>query len=724
MLNSTSPAVRFGLRIALPALLVLAGTIVTVLVSLNQMAGVVNRTESALTHRSAEAAIQTVLRRRGQVHRDYAEWDDATRRLYGVVDPDFVRETFHSASATQSFFDTAYVLDEAGRTVVAVRRGEAIDVPVEEAFSPAIRTLMQGLADNGRTYEVRTGFVAGAWGLAAVSVGPIVPASVDFPNPPARSRYLVFGRAFAGTAADFLAQEYLIDGLRIVPPSEAPDDHLEIVDPEDKILAALTWSPGQLGSQAQAHIGPAVHLMLGLIVVIVASLVLFAMRGLDRIRKGENSARHAAGHDALTSLPNRGALLNGLDARIRAVRDGNPAWLIFLDLDGFKEVNDSYGHAVGDRLLRNVAAGLRSVVVDRMVARVGGDEFAILSRPGESVDAASDIGRLLIRYFSQPFDIDGRTIFIGTSIGIAAVETPSETADEILRRADTAMYQAKEQGRNRIFVYDPSLDAKRQERIDIAADLGRALRAGELEIAYQPIFDAEQSDIVGAEALVRWTRNGKEVVPARIFIPIAEETGLIDDLGAWVLRQACRDARAWSGIYIAVNVSPAQLRNPSFEILVQRVLAETGLQPKRLELEVTETYLISNPVQAGHSINAIRNLGVSIVLDDFGTGYSSIGYLRSFAFDKMKLDRSLLAGIASDQHAQRFLQATVAMADSLGIGIVAEGVENENEAMLLRIAGCREFQGYHFGAPAPAAELSRRLDAQSERGGRPSTVRA
>ena len=301
---------------------------------------------------------------------------------------------------------------------------------------------------------------------------------------------------------------------------------------------------------------------------------------------------------------------------------------------------------------------------------------------------------------------------------------PDAAAEEVLRRADIAMYRAKEQGRNRIVVFEPAFDAEREERVAIAADLGRALREGELELLYQPVFDAEQHTIIGAEALVRWIKNGEEVVPAQVFIPIAEETGLIDDLGAWALRHACRDARAWASIYVAVNVSPAQLRNPNFEILVQRALSETGLQPSRLELEVTETYLVSNPVQAGQSINAIRALGVQMALDDFGTGYSSIGYLRSFAFDKMKLDRSLIEGIATDQRAQRFLQATVALAESLGINIVAEGVENEDEARLLKIAGVRQFQGYHFAPPCPASELGRMLDTQSEHGGRSAFARS
>ena len=723
MAKPMPPSLRFGLRIALPAVIILIGTVIAVLVSLNQMAGVVNQTENVLTHRSAEAALQTVLRRLGQSHRDYAEWDDAVRRLYGAVDPLFVRETFDSATANQVFFDAAYVLDENRRVVASVRRGEDTSIPLEEAFSPAIGRLLDGLVDNGRTYEVRTGFVEGVWGLAAVAVGPIVPSSLDYANPPSRSRYLVIAKAFDNTAAGLLAQEYLIDGLKVVPHTEKTPDHLDIADPDGTVLAALTWAPGRLGSAAHAEVGPGVYLMLGAIALVVAALLLFAMRGLDRIRQGETLARHAADHDALTGLPNRAAMLQRLEEMAGKVRrERARAWLMFLDLDGFKEVNDSYGHAVGDRLLRNVAAGLRSVVADRLVSRVGGDEFAILSNPGESVEAATDIGRLLIRYFSQPFDIDGRTIFIGTSIGIATVE-PDEAPEEILRRADIAMYRAKEQGRNRIVVYDAAFDAEREERIAIAADLGRALRDGELELLYQPIFDSDQHSIVGAEALVRWMKNGKEVVPARVFIPIAEETGLIDDLGAWALRHACRDARAWTGIYIAVNVSPAQLRNPNFEILVQRALAETGLQPSRLELEVTETYLISNPIQAGQSINAIRALGVRISLDDFGTGYSSIGYLRSFAFDKMKLDRSLVAGIATDQRAQRFLQATVALADSLGIGMVAEGVETEDEARLLKIAGCREFQGYHFAPAGPAGELTRMLETQSDRGSRSAFAR-
>jgi EAL domain-containing protein (putative c-di-GMP-specific phosphodiesterase class I) len=245
----------------------------------------------------------------------------------------------------------------------------------------------------------------------------------------------------------------------------------------------------------------------------------------------------------------------------------------------------------------------------------------------------------------------------------------------------------------------------------MAAELRLALSSGALKLAYQPVFDAATWRIVAAEALLRWPRDGQEDVPPSVFIPVAEETGLIDELGAWTLRQACRDACAWPNIRLAVNVSPAQFRNPNFEMLLSSILSETGLPKERLEIELTETYLIANPVQARRSINAIRQLGVAVSLDDFGTGYSSIGYLRSFTFDKLKLDRSLTAGIVRDQRTQRFVQATIALADALDLDVLAEGVASEEEAIMLRIAGCREFQGFFFAEPCSASSFGELVEA-------------
>jgi EAL domain-containing protein (putative c-di-GMP-specific phosphodiesterase class I) len=313
----------------------------------------------------------------------------------------------------------------------------------------------------------------------------------------------------------------------------------------------------------------------------------------------------------------------------------------------------------------------------------------------------------IIEMVSAPYDLDGTQVVIGTSVGIAVVARSDVTAEEALRRADVAMYQAKQLGRNRICVFDDSLDALRIKRMAIAADLRRALAHDELTLAYQPIFDAHGGHVSGVEALLRWPRtDDRKPIPPAEFIPIAEETGLIDELGQWTLRRACEDARAWPGVKVAVNVSPAQFQSPNFAAAVAAILAAVGLPPARLEIEVAETYFIAHPEQARKAIDAIRALGVLVALDDFGTGYSSIGYLRSFAFDKLKLDRSLIVGIDRDSRVQQLTQATIGLASALNLSVTAEGVETEEEASMLRLVGCDELQGFFFGRPAPAAEIT------------------
>jgi diguanylate cyclase (GGDEF)-like protein len=721
MSTFNSANLRLSLRIALPALAILVGTVATVLVSLNRMAGEVDNVAKTLTMRSAAAAVQSVLHRIGLSHNDYSEWDDAVRNLYGGLDPQFLAENFDSATEWAVLFDTVYILDEDKQPVAARRLGKPIDLPLEQAFGPAIAQLLDGLPDDGRTYEVRTGIVSGAWGPGLVAVGPIVADSEDFEYPPDRSRYLVIGRSLDETAIDELAQEFVLSGLRLVKPGESVPDKLDLVDPAGHSIAALTWPPAEMGTRAYAEISPAVILTLLLLGITIVVLIVVAYRSITEIKKSEDQARYAAAHDALSGLPNRAELLRRLaDIITAAGRDDLRGALIFLDLDGFKRVNDSYGHDIGDRLLRKVADGFHTICDDYPVARVGGDEFAVLLVDKDPLQAAMALGCRLIRYLTQPIDIDGRVVVIGTSLGIATIDEAVPSADEVLRRADIAMYQAKQQGRNRIVVYDSSIDSARDERLAIAADLRTALRSGDLEIAYQPIVDATTRRIVGAEALLRWPRPGAHPVPPSVFVPIAEESGLIDELGAWTLRQACSDGRGWPGIRVSVNVSPAQFRNPNFDVVLSTILGEVGFAPERLELEVTETYLVANPSQASQSINAIRNLGVTVALDDFGSGFSSIGYLRSFTFDKLKLDRSLIAGIAADQRVQRFVQATIAMADALDLEVVAEGVETEEEASLLGRAGCREFQGFHLAKPCSAAEFSEYLSADAVAAGSPA----
>jgi EAL domain-containing protein (putative c-di-GMP-specific phosphodiesterase class I) len=325
------------------------------------------------------------------------------------------------------------------------------------------------------------------------------------------------------------------------------------------------------------------------------------------------------------------------------------------------------------------------------------------------VKVACDLGWRLISFVSDPFEIDGRMISVGTSVGVAIADSADPSAEELLRRADVAMYQAKQQGPNRLFVYDALIDTIRHERLEIADDLRRALREDKLDLVYQPVFDARTRAVVGVEALLRWNRPLFGPMPPSVFVPIAEQSGLIDELGNWTIRRACSDGVAWPSIKVSVNVSPAQFRNPNFDGLVTDVLHSTGFPAGRLELEVTESYFIVNPDQARRAIDTIRALGIAVALDDFGTGYSSIGYLRSFNFDKLKLDRSLIIGLASDERVERLVRATVALAEALDLTVTAEGVETEEEADLLRNAGCAQFQGFFFAKPVPAAAISELL---------------
>jgi diguanylate cyclase (GGDEF)-like protein len=670
------------------------------------MAGAVDRTELAATQRAADAALQATARRMAGTHRDYARWDDASRKLYGKIDPDFVKDNYIDATEDPVFFDTAFLVDRAGNRLFGYHHGGPVDLSVTDAFGPDMLRMIAGLPTDDSAYAVRSGYVRGAWGLMVVAAGPVTSFDRE-PGQPRDARYLIVAKAFDDDAVGALASDYLIDGLRLVQGS-APAARTTLRGPFGSELASLTWNVSEPGSVAFDRVTPGAVAMLGILAATVLFLVALAAQGVVRVRRGEAQARHAAMHDSLSGLPNRAALVQSLTGSIAALgRGGAELGILYLDLDGFKQVNDTYGHEVGDQLLRKVAAGFELLTGDRLLVRLGGDEFAVTILDHRAIDVATELAEHLLRFFAKPLDIGGRIVSIGTSVGIAVVARSDVTAEEALRRAEVAMYQAKQLGRNRICVFDDSLDALRIKRMAIAADLRRALARDELALAYQPVFDAHGGHVSGVEALLRWPRtDDRKPIPPAEFIPIAEETGLIDELGQWTLRRACEDARAWPGVKVAVNVSPAQFQSPNFAAAVAAILAAVGLPPARLEIEVTETYFIAHPEQARKAIDAIRALGVLVALDDFGTGYSSIGYLRSFAFDKLKLDRSLIVGIDRDSRVQQLTRATIGLAAALDLSVTAEGVETEEEASMLRLVGCDELQGFFFGRPAPAAEIT------------------
>ncbi len=425
-------------------------------------------------------------------------------------------------------------------------------------------------------------------------------------------------------------------------------------------------------------------------------------------RRAEERIAYMAHHDALTGLANRVLYQHHLeDALIRTGRAGTQVAVLCLDLDEFKSVNDSLGHPIGDRLLQLVAERLReqSSQFD-LVARLGGDEFAIIVEAVSSPQSVERLAACLVETVGRPYLIDSTEIIVGTSIGIAMSPHDGETQDALIRNADIALYRAKSSGRRTYQFFEKEMDRKLQERRTLAADLRRAFTAGEFEVYYQPLIDLKSDRVSGFEALIRWHHPVRGMVSPVEFIPVLEEMGLIVQVGEWVLQQACREAAKWpDDIRVAVNLSPVQFRSPNLVQAVLGALAHSGLSAYRLELEVTESVLLAETDANIDILHRLRALGTRVSMDDFGTGYSSLGYLRSFPFDKIKIDRSFVSDMASRPDCFAIVRAIVGLGSNLGVTTTAEGVENADQLDRLRLEGCDEVQGYLFSRPEPASAI-------------------
>jgi len=698
---------RFGLRVVVPAILILASTIGIVAIALDRMADDVDKIEDRVTQKAVEAAVQALLERLALAHGDYAVLGSSLTTGQAILTPQSAARAFAAATAVSRFYDTAYLIDANGHNLFSYRAGRALDTPAAVEFGPALGALIARLSAGGG--KVESGLIETRNGLAAVAVGPAVSDASG-----GNGMILILAKAFGNATTAELGRHFVIPGLRL-SFSKTQAGGVLLSDPLGKTIGTLFWDQPISGRAALKSVAPVVAIMLVFLGVMVASLIVFAWRSLTRMEAGERHARDAIRFDPLTGLPNRLASRERLNEMLEeAQASARSVSTALLDLDNFKQVNDAYGHVTGDRLLCLVTEKLKRFSREAaFLFRAGGDEFAIWSF--DDGTKLRQIADKLIEFLSRPINIEGRVVVVGASIGIAISSDERIPREELLRRTELAMYQAKEEGGNRVAVYHNAMDTALHDRIAIAADLRNAIIAGELDVVYQPVFDAAARTIVNAEALVRWKRKGHGDVPPDIFVPIAEQSGLIGALGAVVLRRACHDAQRWPFLPISVNVSPAQLRDPIFEHLLSEILAETGVEPQRLILEITETYLVSDPARAKRAIDAVRAMGVAIALDDFGTGFSSIGYLRQFSFDHLKLDRSVVVDIARNQAAQKLIQATVALADALGLSVTAEGVETEEDAIILRLAGCRSLQGYLLSRPVSADRLTEMLEGADER---------
>ena len=433
-------------------------------------------------------------------------------------------------------------------------------------------------------------------------------------------------------------------------------------------------------------------------------------------QRSEDRIAHMARHDALTDLPNRVLLLEQLNHEIKRVKRGECLAVLCLDLDQFKSVNDALGHHIGDELLKLVGERLRGCTRELdIVARMGGDEFAIImTQMAQAADAAT-LSKRIRDSVIKPYQVEGHQIVTDISIGISVAPMDAVESNELLRNADMAMYDAKADGRGTFRFFEPEMNTRMKVRRELEMDLRKALATEQFELHYQPLVVLETNEVTAFEALLRWHHPSRGLVSPADFIPIAEETGLIVPLGEWVLKAACNEAVNWpEHIKVAVNLSPAQLNSRNLVSMVSSALNESGMNPHKLQLEITETVLLQNTFTTLATLHELRKMGVQIALDDFGTGYSSLSYLRSFPFDKIKIDRSFIQDLSNGAEPLAIVNAVAGLAKCLNMTSTAEGVETQQQMEVLQSIGCTEMQGYLYSRPVPARELFRLLATTGE----------
>ena len=656
--------------------------------------------------------------------------ESAVRNLRDKFDPDWARQ--RAGDWLEAFFNHDYVFvfdgddqaiySKAGRRIAEPGSGEPGRLDMKSVLNymrgrdpslhDSIRLSPSNATDSGA--HPQAAVIRSLMGrpavIAAAAIAPIDDAAAATAGPIMMSVKFLDNEVLSGIASQLRLKDLHRISAEPVPPGYFAFD---LDAPGGDTLARFAWAARQPGAEIVHSVVPFIAVALAGFALLAAFVLRYMRRTALAIAAGEIRLRHLAMHDPLCGLPNRIFFGERLEAVIDEVKNGSaPAAVFYIDLDHFKDVNDTLGHPVGDELIRNVTLRLsRTLRGGDLVARLGGDEFAVISSIGNNEAMMTGLAQRIIGAICAPFSIGGQNIVIGASIGIAVIGRNCAGAADIMRYADMALYRAKNEGRNRACIYDAAMDADLSNRKLLEADLREAILNDRLRLFYQPIVNKSGEAVVGVEALCRWTHPTRgEISPAE-FIAAAEHSGLIIELGAWVLRRACLDGMAWPGLTVAVNVSPLQFRRTDFADVVERTLAETKFDPARLELELTESVLLGNVDTAEAGMLRLKALGVRLALDDFGTGYSSLLYLRRFPFDKLKIDRSFVLSIEKAADAAAIVHAVVSLGRGLGMKVTAEGVETADQQLFLRAAGVHFMQGYRFGKAVPAAEITARLAA-------------
>jgi diguanylate cyclase (GGDEF)-like protein len=657
------------------------------------------RNEAELTDFAAELRAKAV-----QLVRENAAWDDAYQNTLGQPNAAWLNATWNSRSGTEQNFDIVTVLDTATGAILHTTLKKNTPVSAQDLFGDAtFEALIQQFNAAPETPRVVSGFAITIAGPAVVAVAPITsPANQNARN----NRVLYMAKLITPDLLLKIEKQTGVKSLGLMSVGVSTHEGFELPGLNQVSTLQLHWHSIKVATPASWS---KARLILAFLLLVMTGIGYFCWRLVQKLVEDEDRAKHNALHDDLTGLPNRSALT----AKMHSLQLAKtPYALAFADLDGFKEVNDSYGHEYGDRLLIMVAAGLRNLTTNAEIqSRLGGDEFVVLFSGDSALRDAKLFASQLIGMLKDPFDMDGRLAAVGASVGIANTFGIYDE-NEMLRRSDIAMYKAKAAGKNRFCVFDASYDIERENNLRIAKDLKSIIADGTIEIAFQPIVEARSGQISGVEALARWPSSSPTTVPADKFIAVAETSGLIDALGAAMLDRACSAARLWPDLRMAINISAVQLNNPGFVQRSLAVLQSHGISPSRVEFEITETSLIHDTERAKQVFVALQQAGIKVALDDFGTGFSSIGYLRTFKFDRIKIDKSIVQKVLSSAAELAIVQGTLLVARGLSADVTAEGIESAEVASILRLAGCTELQGFHYHKPMKAEAITTLLTRQ------------
>lgn len=644
-------------------------------------------------------------------------WDDAVRQVRRrPLDLVWIDNNLGVWFNTYYQHDEVYLLDPANRPLYAMQAGKRATPATFARVAPEALELAGSLRRRLRAGETakagESGQTLGASDVellggrpAIVSVKPIVSETGRLPQA-AGSEYLhVSVRYLDGPFLQRLSDKYRIDDARFIR-SAAGGAVMPLRSREGVTLGYLAWTPFQPGSQVAQRLAPALGLALLLIGAAIAGLLWRNWRSRIELEASRAHAEHLAFHDSLTGLPNRALFDERLGAALRRDARAGALAVLLLDLDRFKNINDTFGHQVGDALIRDFGARFSVLLrAGDMVARFGGDEFAILIEDAAQADIEK-LCRRLLNAVQRPFAVPGGEAHVGVSIGVAVAPATGGDSTELTRQADIALYRAKEDGRNTYRLFKGAMDHTVKLRSNIEKELRHALDTGEgLSLHFQPTVAVPSGEISGIEALVRWRHPARGMIAPEVFVAVAEESGLIEPLGEWILREACRVAAERPGPFMSVNLSPVQFRAPRFVERVIQVVTQAGTHPTAIQLEITERVLLADDAAVQNSLRRLREAGFRIALDDFGTGYSSLSYLHKFAVDKIKIDQSFVRALGTVDDSSGIVTAVLALGKAMNLAVAAEGVETVAQRDFLVRAGCVEMQGNLFSASVPEGEL-------------------